>query len=82
MSTLHIKESHVFNGNITCDICPGDVEMTVTKTIGTKESKKKWRQRWFKCPVCGFEKKVNGSGYHSEVLVPAIIRKQIKPHYF
>lgn len=61
---------------INCDICPGDVPMECTKTIGTKQSGKRWRQRWFKCPVCGYEKKINGSGYHSEVLVPIIIKTQ------
>ena len=60
---------------IECDICP-NVQMECTKIIGTKESKKRWRQRWFKCPICGYEKKINGSGYHSEVLVPKIIEQQ------
>ena len=62
---------------IVCDICPGEVPMTCTKTIGTKQSGKRWRQRWFTCPVCGYEKKINGSGYNSEVLVPLKIQKQL-----
>ena len=61
--------------NIECDICPF-VQMECVKTIGTKESKKRWRQRWFKCPVCGYEKKINGSGYYSEILVPKTIKSQ------
>ena len=62
--------------HIICDICP-NAEMKLTKIIGTKESGKKWRQRWYKCPICGYEKKINGSGYHQEVLVPLIINKQL-----
>ena len=69
------------NKNLTnkiyCDIC-NDVEMDCIKTVGTKESGKRYRQRWFKCSICNYEKKVNGSGYYQEVLVPKIIEKQIK----
>ena len=63
--------------DIICDICP-NVKMSLTKTVGTKQSGKQYRMRWFKCPVCGYEKKINGSGYYQEVLVPKIIEKQIK----
>ncbi len=63
--------------NITCDMCPGEVLMKCTKTISTKQSGKKWRQRWFTCPVCGYEKKINGSGYYQEVMVPKMIEKQL-----
>ena len=59
-----------------CDICPGEVPMTCTKAIRSTPTKR-WRQRWFTCPVCGYEKKINGSGYNSEVLVPKIIEKQL-----
>lgn len=62
---------------ITCDMCPGEVPMKCTKIIGVKQSYKTWRQRWFTCPVCGYEKKINGSGYHSEVEVPQKIQKQL-----
>ncbi len=62
---------------IICDICP-NAEMKLTKTIGTKESGKRYRQRWFVCPICGMEKKINGSGYNSEVLVLLKIKKELK----
>jgi hypothetical protein len=62
---------------IICEICP-NVEMEIIKIISTKESGKRYRQRWFKCPVCGMEKKINGTGYNSEVLVPLRIEKQLK----
>ena len=61
---------------IMCDMCPGDVPMTCTKTIGITPNKH-WRQRWFTCPICGYEKKINGSGYYQEVAVPKIIEKQL-----
>jgi len=51
-----------------CDMCTAP--MDETKSIGTKESGKKWRQTWFKCPVCGYEKKVNGTGYWQDHVVP------------
>ena len=63
---------------ITCDICPGDVPMDCIKTIKPEQSGKSWRQRWFKCPVCDYEKKINGSGYHSEIEVPLIINRKLK----
>ena len=62
---------------IICDMCPGEVPMECTKTIGTIESGKRWRQRWFTCPICGYEKKINGSGYYQEVVVPKTIEKQL-----
>lgn len=65
---------------IICDLCP-NAEMELVKTISTKQSEKRWRQRWFKCPICGYEKKINGSGYRQEVLVPLIINKKIKNEF-
>jgi hypothetical protein len=62
---------------IICDIC-SNAEMDIIKTIGTKESGKRYRQRWFICPICGMKKKITGSGYNSEVLVPLKIKKQLK----
>lgn len=52
-----------------CDMCTAPMEET--KSIGTKESGLKWRQTWFKCPICGFEKKVNGSGKYQDEIYPA-----------
>lgn len=64
-----------FSGtDFLCDIC--NAPMVLTRTIGTKESGKKYRQRWYKCSICEYQKKINGSGYHSEVEVPHIIEKQ------
>jgi len=51
-----------------CDMCTAPMEEI--KFIGTKESKQKYRQTWFKCPICGYEKKVYGSGYYSDIIVP------------
>lgn len=51
-----------------CDICNAPMELT--RKIGTKESGRNYRQRWFKCTICDFEKKINGGGYYSEVKTP------------
>jgi hypothetical protein len=53
-----------------CDIC--NAPMKKTRTVGTKESGKRYRQRWFKCQICDFEKKINGSGYYQETIAPEL----------
>lgn len=52
----------------SCDIC--NAPMKQTRVVGTKESGKRYRQRWFKCQICDFEKKVNGSGYYQDTIAP------------
>jgi len=51
-----------------CDMCTAPMEQT--KSIGTKDSGMKYRQTWFKCPICGYEKKMYGSGVYSNEIVP------------
>jgi hypothetical protein len=63
-----------------CDMC--NVPMKCIKTIGTKQSGKKYRQRWFQCPVCDFIKKVHACGVIDEIIKPEqainAINKQFK----
>jgi hypothetical protein len=51
-----------------CDICTAPMEET--KSIGTKESGKKFRQTWFKCPICGYEVKIVGDGTYFNEMTP------------
>ena len=62
-----------------CDICTAPMDQT--RSIGTKESGKKWRQTWFKCPICGFEKKVNGTGYWQDHVIPLEAEYDVKKMY-
>lgn len=81
MNHITIKERKGYEDiSIKCDICI-DYPMELTKTIGTKESGLPFRQRWFKCPICGYEKKIKGSGYYSEVATVKVIQKQVIESY-
>lgn len=62
-----------------CDMCTAP--MDETKSIGTKESNKKYRQTWFKCPICGYEKKVNGTGYYQDNVTPLNAQNDINKMY-
>jgi transcription elongation factor Elf1 len=63
-----------------CEVCH-DVPMDLTRKVGTKQSGKSYRQRWFKCPVCGYEKKVYADGERDEVSTPYFAIKAIKRLY-
>ena len=54
--------------SFTCDICNAPMELI--KTIGTKQSGKHYRQRWFKCPIDGYIKKVYADGKRDETIMP------------
>ena len=51
-----------------CDMCTATMDQT--KSIGTKESGKKFRQTWFLCPICGYEKKIVGDGTYFNEITP------------
>jgi hypothetical protein len=51
-----------------CDMCGSPMELT--KLVGTKQSGRKYRQRWFRCIACGYEKKVYSWGFCEEVIEP------------
>ena len=55
--------------DIICDICP-NVKMSLTKTVGTKQSGKQYRMRWFKCPVCGMSDLIKPIEHKGEKFVP------------
>ena len=56
--------------DIICDICP-NVKMSLTKTVGTKQSGKQYRMRWFKCPVCGMSDLIKPIEHKGEKFVPS-----------
>jgi len=62
-----------------CDMCTAPMQQT--KFIGTKESGKKYRQTWFKCPICGYEKKVNGTGYYQDNITPLNAQDDVSKMY-
>jgi hypothetical protein len=45
---------------VCCDICTAPMELT--NLIMCKDSGKPYRQRWFKCPVCGHQKMIFSNG--------------------
>lgn len=55
--------------DIICDICP-NVKMSLTKTVGTKQSGKQYRMRWFKCPVCGMSDLIKPIEHKGEKFIP------------
>lgn len=57
--------------DIICDICP-NVKMSLTKTVGAKQSGKQYRMRWFKCPVCGMSDLIKPIEHKGEKFVPII----------
>lgn len=63
-----------------CDIC-GDVPMDLTKTVSAKQSGKSYRQRWFSCPVCGYEKKIFADGERDEKIEPYWAKQAVKRIY-
>lgn len=66
-------------GTQYCDMCTAPMEQT--KSIGTKESGKKYRQTWFKCQICGYEKKINGSGYCQDNVTPLKAKMDVEKMY-
>lgn len=63
-----------------CDVCAG-VPMDLTRKVGTKQSGKSYRQRWFKCPVCGFEKKIYADGERDEMADPYWAKRAVERVY-
>jgi len=57
------------DNHFSCEICIG-APMKLIKKASFKETGKCYRQRWYKCEICGFEKKINGSGYYQDVISP------------
>lgn len=60
------------DNHFSCEICI-DAPMKLIKKASVKEDEKRhmhYRERWYKCEICGFEKKVNGSGYYQDVVAP------------
>ena len=51
-----------------CDICNAPMELI--KTVGIKQSGKHYRQRWFKCPIDSYIKKVYADGKRDEEIMP------------
>lgn len=68
------------NREFLCDVCH-DVPMDLTQKVGTKQSGKSYRQRWFKCPVCGFEKKIFADGERDEVAEVYWAKQSVKRIY-
>ena len=62
-----------------CDICNAPMELT--KTISTKESGKPYRQRWFKCVVCDYEKKIYADGRRNEKQDPYWAKQSVNKLY-
>jgi len=51
-----------------CDCCGQD--MRLIKTVGTKQSGKPYRQRWFHCDLCDISKKIYAGGEIDEHINP------------
>lgn len=59
-----------------CDIC--GAPMKLIRFVGTKESGKSYRQRWFKCEICDYQKKIHANGERDEKLEPQWAIKEAK----
>ena len=60
-----------------CDCCGQDMQLI--KTVGTKQSGKSYRQRWYYCDLCDITKKIYASGIIDEVINPdSAVRSAIK----
>lgn len=62
-----------------CDIC--NAPMKLIKKVGTKESGKSYRQRWFGCTVCDYQKKIYADGFRDEKIMPIYALSDVKKLY-
>lgn len=67
------------NPEFYCDIC--NAPMKLTKLISPKESGKPYRQRWFKCVVCDYEKKVYADGMRDDEINLYYAKQAVKKIY-
>lgn len=75
-----VSTTIIMSDQFLCDVCH-DVPMDLTKKVGTKQSGKSYRQRWFKCSVCGYEKKIFAGGQIDEVENPYWAKQSVKKMY-
>ena len=56
---------------ISCDICPGDVEMKMVERLSNHIVRgRSYRRRRFQCPVCDYQKMIFASGTGDEKTWP------------